>query len=65
MDQQPQWIEGLVAALNGRRIPIPAPKFDGTSDVRIFLHNFTDVAELNQWGEEERNLHMKLVFGRY
>ena len=61
MDQQPQWIEGLLEALNGRRKPIPAPKFDGTSDVRKFLQTFTEVAELNQWGEEERNLHLKLA----
>ena len=61
MDQQPQWIEGLLEALNGRRKPIPAPKFDGTSDVRKFLQTFTEVAELNQWGEEERNLHLKVA----
>ena len=61
MDQQPQWIEGLLAALNGRRKPIPAPKFDGTSDVRKFLQTFAEVAEQNQWDDEERNLHLKLA----
>ena len=61
MDQQPQWMEGLVAALNGRRKPIPAPKFDGTSDIRKFLQTFAEVAEQNQWDEEERTLHLKLL----
>ena len=61
MDQQPQWINGLSAALNGRRKPIQASKFDGMSDVRNFLQSFTEVAELNQWSEEEINLHLKLA----
>ena len=61
MDQQPQWMEGLVAALNGRRKPIPAPKFDGTSDIRKFLQTSAEVAEQNQWDEEERTLHLKLA----
>ena len=61
MDQQPEWVEGVVAALNGRRKPIPAPKFDGTSDVRRFLQTFAEVAEQNQWDDEERSLHLKLA----
>ena len=61
MDQQPEWVEGVVAALNGRRKPIPAPKFDGTSDVRRFLQTFSEVAEQNQWDDEERSLHLKLA----
>ena len=65
MYQQPQWNQGLLAALNGRLKPIPAPKFDGTSDVRKFLQSFTEVAELNQWSEEERNLHFETSIARH
>ena len=61
MDQQPQWIEGLLEALNGRRKPLPAPKFDGTSTIRKFLQTFAEVAEQNHWDDEERNLRLKLA----
>ena len=40
---------------------MPAPKFDGTADIRKFLQTFAEVAEQNQWDEEERTLHLKLA----
>ena len=65
MNQDPDWVNRLVEALqlqgNVRRKPIPAPKFDGTSDVRKFLQTFAEVAEQNQWDDQERTLHLKLA----
>jgi hypothetical protein len=65
---QPEWLEGLlngiVRGVGGRRKPVNAPKFDGTSDVRAFLKTFLEVAEMNDWNEAERALQLKLALSR-
>ena len=59
--QRPEWVEAIVNGLNNRRKPIPSPIFDGTTDVRKFLHTFGEVAEANHWDDDERSLQLKLA----
>ena len=40
--------------------PIPAPLFDGTTDVERFLEQFDAIAEHNRWNSEERRLRLTL-----
>jgi hypothetical protein len=58
--QTPFDMAGLLRALSRRqREPFKAPKFDGSSDVELFIRQFTDVAEANEWSEKEATLHMR------
>ena len=40
---------------------IPAPTFDGTSDVDVFLQQFNEIADHNRWGEVERRLRLGIA----
>jgi hypothetical protein len=69
MNDQPDWLEGMMNGIlqglnRNRRKPISAPKFDGTTDVRAFLKTFLEVAEKNDWDDEERALQLKLVLSK-
>lgn len=56
----PAWLEQLLHGMRGRRKPITAPTFNGEGDVRAFLRNFHEVAEVNEWDDEERSLRLRL-----
>ena len=59
---RPEWMEVLVERLRrGQRRPIPAPTFDGVGDVTKFLNNFQEVADLNDWDDDERALRLRLA----
>ena len=36
-----------------------APKYDGTSDVELFIQQFSDVAAANQWTDTAATLHLR------
>lgn len=59
--QQPDWVEALLHGLQNRRRHIDSPTFDGTTDVRKFLQTFAEVAEGNNWEDNERTLRLKLA----
>ena len=59
--QQPDWVEALVHGLQNRQRQIDSPRFDGTTDVRKFLQTFAEVAEANNWDDNERTLRLKLA----
>lgn len=42
------------------RKQLKVPDYDGESDVRTFIDLFEEVAQLNQWDDREKLLHMKL-----
>lgn len=39
---------------------IKAPTYDGNTDVEMFITDFTDVADMNQWDQRETQLHLRL-----
>lgn len=39
---------------------IPAPKFDGSGDVGIFLESFEEISAHNQWKESEQTIRLKM-----
>ena len=40
---------------------IPAPTFDGTTDVDVFLQQFNEIADHNRWSEVERRLRLGIA----
>ena len=42
-----------------RKDAFKAPKYDGTGDVELFLQQFTDVAEANEWTARDATLHLR------
>ena len=40
---------------------IPAPTFDGTTDVEVFLQQFNAIADHNRWGATERRLRLRIA----
>jgi len=53
----------MIAELMGQRGPAEgrykAPKFDGTQDVEVFIRQFQDVRQANQWGDQAAVLHLR------
>ena len=53
---------GMLAQLLGglrARETFKPPRFDGVGDVELFLEQFSDVAEANQWTPAQSTLHMR------
>ena len=59
-DQEPEWVEQLIRGLNNQNCkPVSSPTFDGSTDVRRFLQMFAEVAEANQWDNNDRTASIK------
>ena len=57
----------LVEALKGVTGPsksqFKAPQFQGEGDIELFISQFSDVAEANQWSNQDSTLHLRSALG--
>lgn len=53
-------LQNAIGGRNQQQQLFKAPKYDGTSDVELFIQQYTDVAQANQWDAQAAHLNLRL-----